>query len=411
METVSSGSQKLSIISRLKKTGPGLIIAAATIGPGSVTLACVAGSKYSMQLLWVLVVGIFVRWIYQRMMYRTAIVTGKPLMESIYEYNKWLSAITGVAAFLGGFGFMIGNATGTAMGLQLFFPGLSLPVAIVIGCAMGIALLWAKDVYKALQNVMTGIVVIMIVSFLLSLLLSGFPSLSDTGKGLLPHFPDSASAVTAIGIFSTTVVFNAVVFGTYLGKQKKWTVDDLKNGVVKIDVTLSIISIAVISILMMATAAAVLHPQGVVVNSGMAMAKALVPVAGPFAKYIFGLGFFGAAISSLIVTSMTGIALFTGGIGKPPKIESFNFRMAASIVIVVSGIFGIVFGKSPVQLVTLGNVASFVSLPILGVAAIVTANSKNLGEFKNTRSQNIVAWISYASILVLALNSIYNAFA
>ncbi len=85
-----------SFLYKLKRTGPGLIIAAATIGPGSVTLACVAGSKYAYSLLWILVLGAIVRWVYQSMMYRTAIVAEKPLMKVIYEFKPWLAALTGV---------------------------------------------------------------------------------------------------------------------------------------------------------------------------------------------------------------------------------------------------------------------------------------------------------------------------
>ncbi len=145
---------------------------------------------------------------------------------------------------------------------------------------------------------MTGIVLVMILSFFLSLGMSGFPSLGNLASGLVPKFPDAQAPFTALGIISTTVVFNAVVFGTYLGKHKKWTEEDIKSGAITFDVALSIGAVAVISILMMLTAAVVLNPNHITVSSGVAMAKALEPIAGPFAKYIFGLGFFGAAISS-----------------------------------------------------------------------------------------------------------------
>lgn len=411
MEVTSETSNgKVSLWERLKRTGPGLIIAAATIGPGSVTLACIAGSKYVMGLLWVLVIGAFVRAIYQSMMYRTSVAGDRPLMQVIYDFKPWLGILTGVASFLGGFGFLIGNATGTGMGIQLFFPGLSITITIIVGCILAIALVWAKDVYKALQNVMTGIVLLMILSFLLSLLLSGLPSFKDILAGLVPNFPDSSAPVTAVGIFSTTVVFNAVVFGTYLGRQKKWSKKDIKSGAIGIDVALSVGAVVVISVLMMATAAVVLHPQGVVVTGGPAMAKALEPVAGSFAKYIFGLGFFGAAISSLIVTSMTGLALFIGGMGKEPEIEKPSFRLGSTLIIIAAGIIGLIFGNSPVQLVTIGNVASFVSLPVLGIAAILAANNQELKEFKNSKKQNIIAWVCYATIILLAVNSIYTVF-
>ncbi|HHY34871.1 MAG TPA: Nramp family divalent metal transporter [Firmicutes bacterium] len=392
-----------SLAQRLKRTGPGLIIAAATIGPGSVTLACLAGAKYAYALIWVVAIGAVVRWVYQSMMYRTAIILDKPLMKVIREYNPTLAALTGIACFLSSFAFQIGNATGTAMGLQLFLPGIPINVLIAVGCVLAIALIWAKDVYAALQKVMTAIVLVMLSSFLISLCMSGLPSLSGIAGGLMPKFPDAQAPFTALGLFSTTVVFNAAVFGTYLGRQKKWSVDDIRSGAISMDVGLSVAAITTISLLIMITAAVVLNPQHIVVNSGIAMAKALEPVAGPFAKYVFGLGFFGAAISSLIVTSMTGIGLAQGGLGQEPQLESKGFRLMASCIVVVAGAMGIALGNSPVQLLSASNAASFVSLPVLGVAAILAANSKGMGKFKNNSTQNVMAWLSYGALIALAL--------
>jgi Mn2+/Fe2+ NRAMP family transporter len=79
---------------------------------------------------------------------------------------------------------------------------------------------------------------------------------------------------------------------------------------------------------------------------------------------------------------MTGLALFLGGIGKEPQIESRSFRLGATTIIVLAAVIGLSFGKSPVQLITISNVASFVSLPVLGVAAILAANASYMKSYK-----------------------------
>lgn len=401
---------KQSFWRKLKRTGPGLVIAATTIGPGSVTLTTLIGSKYAYSLFWVLVLAVIVRWVFQTMLYRTSIITEKPLMETIHDYNPWLALLTGIACLLTALSFEIGNATGTALGIQLFIPGLSIPVAIAIACVIAIILLWAKDIFSSLQRVMTGIVIVMLLCFLFSLFMAGGPSPVKLAAGLMPHFPDKGASSVALGLFSSSTVLTAVLFGTYLGRQKKWSEADIKSGAILADVGISVGAVFLISSMMMLTAAVVLNPKHVVVNSGIAMAKALVPVAGSFAQYVFGLGFFGAAISSLVVTSMIGPALFLGGLGKEPQLGSRSFRVAATIIIIFSGLVGITMGQSPVQLITLANIGSFISMPVIGAAAILAANSAKMKQYKNSLAMNIVSWILYLSFIGLAINSISQVF-
>ncbi len=65
----------------------------------------------------------------------------------------------------------------------------------------------------------------------------------------------------------------------------------------------------------MITAATVLKPAGVEVNSAIDMAMQLEPLLGPLAKWMFLLGFWSAAFSSFIVNAMIGGTLLADGLG------------------------------------------------------------------------------------------------
>ena len=67
------------IINVLKNTGPGPLIAAAFIGPGTVTLCTISGAYYGMSLLWAVLFSILAAIILQEMSVRLGIITQKSI--------------------------------------------------------------------------------------------------------------------------------------------------------------------------------------------------------------------------------------------------------------------------------------------------------------------------------------------
>ncbi|HIF83902.1 MAG TPA: divalent metal cation transporter, partial [Flavobacteriaceae bacterium] len=63
--------------------GPGPLIAAAFIGPGTVTLCSIAGLDYGFSLLWALVLSVFATIVLQEMSARLGIISKKGLSEVI----------------------------------------------------------------------------------------------------------------------------------------------------------------------------------------------------------------------------------------------------------------------------------------------------------------------------------------
>ena len=67
----------------LKNIGPGTLVAAAFIGPGTVTLCTLAGVNFGFNLLWAMVLSIFATIILQEMAARLGIISQKGLSEVI----------------------------------------------------------------------------------------------------------------------------------------------------------------------------------------------------------------------------------------------------------------------------------------------------------------------------------------
>ena len=112
------------MIRRLRNLGPGLLVTAAFIGPGTVTTASVAGASTGYAILWAIVFSIVATIVLQEMSARLGVVSREGLGEALRTtFNNpaiKLAAIVLVVAAIG-FGnaaFETGNITGAALGLE-----------------------------------------------------------------------------------------------------------------------------------------------------------------------------------------------------------------------------------------------------------------------------------------------------
>ena len=67
----------------IKNLGPGLLVTAAFIGPGTITTASKAGADFGFALIWALVFSIFATIVLQEMCARLGLVSRQGLGESI----------------------------------------------------------------------------------------------------------------------------------------------------------------------------------------------------------------------------------------------------------------------------------------------------------------------------------------
>ena len=74
-----------SIAQKFKNIGPGALVAAGFIGPGTVTTCTVSGASYGYTMLWALLFATVATIIFQEMASRVGIVSGKGLGENIRE--------------------------------------------------------------------------------------------------------------------------------------------------------------------------------------------------------------------------------------------------------------------------------------------------------------------------------------
>ena len=137
-----------SLVQRLKSIGPGALVAAGFIGPGTVTTCTVSGANYGYTMLWALLFATVATIIFQEMAARIGIVSQKGLGENIRDRipNKalmWIAIVVVlIAIFVGNIAYETGNITGGILGIQAFAPDIPMiPIVIVLGIA-AFAAMW-----------------------------------------------------------------------------------------------------------------------------------------------------------------------------------------------------------------------------------------------------------------------------
>lgn len=400
---------------RLKNIGPGALVAAAFIGPGTVTSCSTSGANYGYTLLWAMLLSVISVIIMQSMAARLGIVSGLGLGQALREKFQnpvariFLAILVIAAVFVGNIAYETGNLSGSIMGIQAAIPAANNQVAkIILALVLGViafALLWSGS-YKNIEKFLTALVVIMGVVFFVCAIAVG-PNFVEIIKGLFGFKvpPVDKAWMTVAALMGTTVVpYNIYLHAS--SAAKKWgndgnAEDALANS--RLDSILSIGLGGLISMAIIICAAATINKTGAEVKSGADMAKALEPLLGSWATLFFGIGLFCAGISSTLTAPMAAAFASTGILGWSEDLKDKKFKMFWAIVLVF-GIFAVcVLGASPTQIILFAQAANAFLLPITGILLLIVANDKKImKEYVNKTWFNVLVVLVIAVFLFIA---------
>jgi NRAMP (natural resistance-associated macrophage protein)-like metal ion transporter len=189
--------------------GPGILVTAAFVGPGTITTASSAGASFGFALTWALVFSVIATIVLQEMAARLGLVTRAGLAEALRESfrSPWLgrgSVILVVAAVgLGNAAYEAGNIAGAALALASVTPVNLASWSILITLLSGILLLVGR--YVLLERILIVLVLLMSLVFIATAWVVQ-PDLGQILSGLFQPSLPSGSILTAIALIGTTVV-------------------------------------------------------------------------------------------------------------------------------------------------------------------------------------------------------------
>ena len=375
------------MLKRIKNIGPGALIAAAFIGPGTVTACTLAGANYGYTLLWALLFATVATIILQEMSARLGLVTQQGLGETLrimlnQSVWKWpLFSLIMVALYLGNAAYEAGNLSGAALGIQALTDerrSLYRISVIVISLLAGI-LLW-RGSYKQIERMLLVLVAIMALAFIATFISVG-PDLTALFKGLTtPNIPDG-SLLTVIALIGTTVVPYNLFLHASAVKAKWSSINDLKHA--RADTATAIGLGGLITILIASTAAASIFGSGLNISGAGDMATQLEPLFGSLSKTMLGMGFFAAGLSSSITAPLATAYALTEILGIKGGTSSRVFKLIALSVIFSGASFALT-GIKPISIILTAQFANGLLLPIIAMFLLVVMNQKKqLGQYVN----------------------------
>ncbi|WP_210366220.1 Nramp family divalent metal transporter [Bacillus sp. REN3] len=391
----------------LSYLGPAFITSALVLGPGSLTLSSKIGAIYGMQLIWVLVVVVFFMMMYTEMSTRIGLASKESFIQVMKKkWGKPASVLIGLGAFLVTASFQAGNALGSGLAVSTI-TGFSSTFWIITITLLGMALLFARNFYQLLEKLMLGLVLLMLFSFAITLVLTK-PSIADIFSGFVPVIPDG-SLPLIIALTATSFSIVGAVYQSYLVQEKGWTLQQNSTSIK--ETYLGIFILGFISMMIMICAAAILKPQGIVVNSVSEMGLALEPLYGNWATVLFMVGLFGASFSSQMGNATIGGSLLADGLGLGSKLSSKAVKSLILLVMVFGSLIGLVFGGAPINMIIFAQAITIVIVPFIAIAILVVANDeKIMGPLKNTLWKNTAGAAGLIVLLLLAANNIINIF-
>ena len=402
--------KRLPLKDLLKRIGPGLIATGIVIGPGAVTTASMLGANYGYSLIWLIFPIIFMGMTFMMVTNRLAITTGLPTIHAIRKYcGPVASGVVGVATFLACLFFTMGNISGSGAGMNLI-TWLNWKVGSLILIAVVLYCYFAKNVYSKAEKLITACILVMILSFYITLVGVGGPEPAGLAKGLFGFQVPEGSLATALAFISTNAAVTSGIYATYLGKEKKWNREDLFNGVMFTDALVHVISVVLISGAIILVGAVVLHPQGLAIKAPAQLAEMLVPIMGGAAKYIMGLALVGASFSSLLANTQRSMVLLGAGFDKDVGLETkfIRFGCLACLIFVMAICYS--YGGSPTQLILMANVATSIATPVGGLFILLLIWRKDVNAgYKAPTALRICMTISYVFVLVMTVSALSSS--
>lgn len=399
-----------------KNIGPGPLVAAAFIGPGTVTVCTLAGVNFGFALLWAMVLSIVATIILQEMAARLGVVTQKGLSEVIRSQvsNPLLRTLAIVlilsAIVIGNAAYEAGNISGSILGLETLFGSQTMVIgsvnlnvfSVLIGL-IAFVLLYIGS-YKVLEKALITLVILMSLAFLVTAIMTK-PDMSEVFKGLfVPKFSND-NILTVIALIGTTVVPYNLFLHASLVKEKWKNEADLKFA--RKDTIIAVVLGGIVSMCIIISAAAI---KSVEVNSASDLAKGLEPFFGNYASLFLSVGLFAAGITSAITAPLAAAYAASGCLGWSSDMKSKRFRLVWIFILVLGVLFSSIGFKS-IEIIKFAQVANGLLLPIVaGFLLWIMNKSSILGTCKNTMFQNIFGFSILAIAMFLGAKSILKVF-
>ncbi|HKV08146.1 MAG TPA: Nramp family divalent metal transporter [Thermoanaerobaculia bacterium] len=378
----------------LMALGPGLLAASAGNDAGGIATYASAGASYGYGLLWAMVLVTLCVGVVQEMSARMGAVTGKGFSDLIREsFPLRTTALILLTLLVANAGIIASEFIGIAAGAELF--GISRYIAVPVAAVL-VWLLVTRGSYGWVEKIF----LVLTLAFL-SYVGAAFLARPDWGEVFAATVEPRPRLEVGylhilIALIGTTISPYMQLYVQSSVVEKGVTPEEYRY--TRFDVIAGTVFAGIVACFIIIATAATLFPRGIAVETAADAALALEPVAGPYARWLFGLGLLGASLLAAGVLPLATTYMMSEALGIERGVDR-SWSEAPVFMGLFTGL--IVFGAAVALLPGLPLIDVLVGvyvlngllLPVELFAILRLINDRELmGEHVNGRVYNAIAW-------------------
>ena len=393
------------ILPLLAVLGPGIIAASAGNDAGGIATYSQDGASYGYATLWMIFVMTFSLVIVQEMAARMGMVSGKGFAALIRERFGVRPTLFAMFCLLASnAATSVAEFAGIAASLELF--GVSKYISVPVA-AVSVWFLVVRGSYRRVEKLLLALSAVF-----LSYVVAAFMAKPDWGVVLkatvIPQFiPTTSFVLIVIATIGTTIAPWMQFFVQSNIVDKGSGVKDMLY--TRIDVISGAVAANIVAWFIIVTTGAVLFPRHILASSAENAARALAPVAGPYASALFAIGLFGASLLAACVLPLTASYAVCEAFGFERGIdrswaEAPVFNGIYTFVIVFGAAFVLIPSAPLISIMVLSQAVNGVLLPFLLIFMMIIVNDRRImGRYVNGRVYNVLGWATVGIVIALTV--------
>jgi|GEM_PF-625694 len=364
--------------------GGGSLIAAFFIGTGDISIASNMGAKFGFRMLWTYWVLGIAAWALLDMSVRYFMARGRTPMSMFKEahpaFSIYMFVTVIVCSLLGSYS----QWNACAMVLSAFFPRMPLEIAGALS-ALAAMLLVFQGVFSRLEKLFVVILGALIASFYASAFMAA-PPWREAVAGLIPQNPGPGWRQLFMANAGSMINAWLILIYPYTLMEKNWYSSDIRGKVnilhrVRLDYGWGILAAGVVALPIMAAAAAVAKPFGIIPRNPTDLSLLLEPVAGRFSSYLFLTGLFVAAWTSGVAWWLGGAYALLDIFNLPIQMNSRPMRLIILLFFLPSVPLLMIRINPVYQILVFAAFLAFV-FPVIGLVLLWRVTRPDMGYFR-----------------------------
>ena len=421
-ETPASAEQGPSgLKAKLRLVGPGFVIAATGVGAGDMVTSLVAGTQYGATFMWTIILGVIIKLALVEGMGRWYMATGQTIVEGWHSISRFASGYFVVFLFIVMFFYGAAITSATALAVDAMFPDvLSVTWWAIIHGVVGFALLLVGR-YGFFERVMEFFVGLMFLT-VVSLGVFLAPDVGvDLLRGIVPTLPEG-STLYALGVVGGVSGTYSLAAYTYWVRARGWRHSSWIP-TMRVDSSVGFIITGLFMISMLIVGAAFLYGTGTDISDEAGLVAVSDPMAdryGELVKWLFLLGFWAAAASSILGGWNAAAYLFgdyVRTVRRAPRSEEDKYLSESNmwfrgfLVWCAFPPMLLFTLEEPVLLVIIYAALGALLLPFMAATLLYLLNSRRVeSDFRNKILSNVVMSIAVLIFVAIAVLEIRDLF-